>query len=184
METYQDCNCLSKRKEVGADTSWKGVAICKEANECTALNPTAQLGAWDILTAGRNFSLIYSERWDLWQVQSPCHRDMVEAHWRTTLSFRMAEGHFALLLLFQCGCLSEVTSARKTQNSHINHPPSNPSLLPDYRRDKVPLRGYPFLFLTRPGSCTKHASAQTKGLANTREANCWKPPDGHSPAGH
>ena len=144
------------------------MAICKEANECVALNPTAQLGAWGILTAVKNFSLIYSD-----EISGRCKAHVMGTQWKNI------EGH---TVLFQCGCLSEVTSARKIQHSHINHPPSTLSLLPDYRRDKVSLRDYSFLFLTLPGSCMEHASAKSEGLAMTREANCWRSPDGHSPA--
>lgn len=95
------------------------------------------------------------------------------------LSFRMAEGHFALLILFQCGCLSKVTSARIIQNSQVILLPPLP-FFPI--TEKLSLRDYPFLFLTLPGSCTEHISAETKGLAITREANCWRPPDRPSPA--
>lgn len=177
METYQDCHCLSKRKKVGAGTSWKRVAVCKEENECVT-QPCSLAWCLGYPQSSEKLSPHLPRQMRSLAGAKPMSWGHSGSTLKDILSFRMAEGHFALLIFLQCGCLSKVTSVRKIQKSHINHPPSTPPFFLNTKEKGI------FLFLIFPWSFTECASAKTKGLAFIREAKCWRPPDGHSSAPH
>ena len=182
METYQDRLWLSKRKYVGADTSWKWLSTKRQMN-AWLLTPQP---SWVLRISWQQCetfpSFTRTEEISRW-----CRACIMGTQWKHT------EGHIVLQHGWRATCSSNPLPAwfplrgdLCQENPEYPYKPSSfhPLLLPDYRRDKVSLRDYLFLLLTLPRPCSECASPKTEGLAITREANCWRSPNRHSPAAH